>query len=127
MARTLVAGLLVGACTVTSGSAFQTQSATLKESQGVALMRMAMTVQANRPFGPSRYGSLDDVLNTLTVPDAKIAEPDSAEISGYLLRVSATADRTHYQIALTPSNGCGTAWFGDEHNIIYAGKALGCH
>ena len=35
-------------------------------------------------------------------------------------------DRQHYQASLTPTSGCGVAWFTDERKVFYSGKMQSC-
>lgn len=106
--------------------AAQTPPAALTEQEGLRMMRQVLSAEMNAPMGKKNgFGTLADVLS-VTKLDAQTIDTASALIKGYTLRVSRADDRQHVQVTLTPVTGCGTAWFGDERNLIYTGKALGC-
>ena len=100
----------------------------LAERDGLRLMRRLMAVQANAPFA-GNPGSLADVVGHAQrsgTADATVAaiNPETGEVLGYAVRIAPNGSR--YEISLTPNGGCGPAWFGNEKNVIYSGKALGC-
>ena len=125
MRRTAITGLLVGACLAAGASSFEARTQTT-ETNGLLLIRTAMTVQANKPYGKGSFGSISELVSSLRLRDVNIIDSEQAQVPGFTLRLSRSQDRKHYQIALTPLSGCGTAWFGSEANVIYTGKALGC-
>ena len=120
MKRAGLTVLLLGLCVI-SGSAGASQS----DVDGLRTMRMAMSVQANKPFGSAGYGSVADVAKALQLTGTKV-DSERFDFGPYRLMVSVSADKRHYQMSLTPLTGCDAAWFGNETNQIYTGKALGC-
>jgi len=125
MKRTASMGLLLSVCLLVGGSSFEARGQA-GDADGVRVMRMAMSVQANKPYGKNGYASISEVMTSIHLDTATVMDADTIQVGAYTLRVSRSDDRKHFQMALTPVSGCGTAWFGSEANVIYTGKALGC-
>jgi len=104
-------------------------SQALSKDEGPRAMRMLLTMQANRPYGKGNYGTLSEIL-ALVPPvqvDATIIDEQTASYRGYTIRMTRSADRKHFELALVPAGGtCAASWFSNEHNVIYSGQAIGC-
>jgi hypothetical protein len=128
MRRLAFSALLLAIALGTSGAARSQDS--LSDRDGVRLMRLMMTVQANRPFAQSGFGSLADVMQygKSAFDDPVLNQLDSSgAVLSHVLRITTSPDRKSYEISLTPTaSNCGPAWFGNEKNVIYSGKPLGC-
>jgi hypothetical protein len=105
------------------------------QQSGLMLMRQVLTIQANRPFAKAGYGSLSDVLKMMPMtrgiaPDAAeavhLSDAETADFGEYTLRLTRSEDRAKFELSLVPKDGCGLAFFSNDKNIIYSGKALGC-
>jgi hypothetical protein len=70
--------------------------------------------------------AVDLVVGVPRSLNATLIDTDSAELPGYSLRVTRSSDRRHFQVSLQPHDRCGMAWFGNDSQTIYSGKALGC-
>jgi hypothetical protein len=57
-----------------------------------------------------------------------VLDSSSARIGNYLVRITASDDKKHFQVSLEPADSrtCSPALFGDDREIIYLGTALGC-
>jgi hypothetical protein len=129
--RFLQMALIVGLAMLgarSSAQAPQTAQAELPTLDGPRIMRMVLTMQANRPFGSAGYGALSDILPL--VPDvdneATIVDDQTASLRGYTIRLTRSADRKTFELTITQPGRCATGWFSNEKNVIYAGLPLGC-
>jgi hypothetical protein len=100
----------------------------LSETDGLRAIRIVLSTEANVPFGPKKgFGTLAEVLKVAgTAVPAKTVDPNTASIRDYTLRITRSSDKKRFEATLTPTTGCGPSWFGNERNIIYTGKPLGC-
>jgi hypothetical protein len=101
----------------------------LTKQDATAAMRMMLTMQANRPFGKAGYGTLAEILPLVpfVFDQATQVDDQTATYRGYTIRMTRSADRKRFELAMLPNGGaCGTSWFSNEQNVIYAGLALGC-
>jgi hypothetical protein len=121
MKRAVITGLAFVLCAVSGSAGAYSQNAV----DGLRTMRMAMSVQANRPFGKAGYASAAQVAKALELTGTQV-DSERFDFGPYRLMVSVSADKKHFQMSLTPISGCDEAWFGTEANTIYTGKALGC-
>ena len=126
----LIVGLaLIGTETPTVAVQQSAQPQVLTKDEGPRAMRMLLTMQANRPYGKGNYGTLSEILE-LVPPvrvDATIVDEQTASYRGYTIRMTRSADRKHFELALVPAGGaCAASWFSNEQNVIYAGQAIGC-
>ena len=105
------------------------QAQMLTKDEGPRAMRMLLTMQANKPYGKGSYGTLSEILE-LVPPvqgDATLIDEQTAAYRGYTIRMTRSADRKHFELALIPAGGaCAASWFSNEQNVIYAGQAIGC-
>jgi len=117
-----------------STAAVQKQPTSGQQS-ALMLMRQVLTIQANKPFAKAGYGSLSDVLKTMPMtrgvaPDAAqavhLVDAETADFGDYTLRLTRSEDRAKFELSLVPKQSCDTAFFGNDTNIVYTGRALGC-
>jgi hypothetical protein len=106
----------------------QTAQAELPGLNGPMIMRMVLTMQANRPFGAAGYGTLSDVLPLIPgiVGDVTMIDEQTASLRGYTIRLTRSIDRRTFELTLTQPGRCATGWFSNEKNVIYASLPLGC-
>jgi len=121
-------------CTQASTCAVQQQAGHSQQS-GLMLMRQVLTIQANKPFAKAGYGSLSDVLKMMPMtrgvaPDAaqavQVSDAETADFGDYTLRLTRSEDRAKFELSLVPKQSCGIAFFSNDKNIVYSGRALGC-
>ena len=62
---------------------------------GPMVMRMVLTKQANRPFGPAGYGTLSDILPLMwdVAGEATLIDEHTASFRGYTIRLTRSLDR----------------------------------
>jgi hypothetical protein len=92
-------------------------------------MRMILTMQANRPFGAEAgYGTLAQILPLM--PEVKhhatVVDEHTATLHGYTIRLTRSADRRTFDLAIVRDGSCSVGWFSSEKNVIYSGTPLGC-
>jgi hypothetical protein len=111
----------------------------LSAEKALFLMRLAISTEAALASNTNGYGNLIDVVKSPDWPDAsqleqfglpamEIVDSNSAQGQGYLLRITASDDKRHFQASLEPIDPktCDRALFGDDRGLIYGGKVLGC-
>ena len=111
-----------------SAQAPQTAQSEMQPLDGPMIMRVVLTMQANRPFGAAGYGTLSEVL-ALTpglAGQATVIDEQTASLHGYTIRMTRSIDRKTFELTLTQPGRCATGWFSNEKNVIYAGLPLGC-
>jgi hypothetical protein len=131
--RTLgaIVGLaLLGTQASTAGVQQPTQQPTLTKEAGASAMRMMLTMQANKPYGPKTgYGSLSEILSLVpsVYDEATLIDEQTASYRGYTIRLTRSADQKRFELTMVPNGGvCAISWFSNEQNVIYSGQALGC-
>jgi hypothetical protein len=129
----IIIGLAL-AGTPASSAAVSQQPASGQQS-GLMLMRQVLTIQANKPFAKAGYGSLSDVLKMMPMtrgvaPEAAqavhLTDAETADVGDYTLRLTRSEDRAKFELSLVPKQSCDVAFFSNDRNIVYTGRALGC-
>ena len=110
-------------------SARQDVTATLTPQEGIRLMRAVNTTEVQIKSGTGAYGALADVIAHRTFSPGSAGAPalqgtDVALVQSYRLVLVRSANGEHYQAAMTPASGGGTAWFTDERGMIFLGQSL---
>ena len=123
--------LAVAAFAVLVGSSVRSSAQSpvvLSADDGAQIMRMILTMEMNRPFGPGRYGALTDVLNLMPEVQsvARRVNNETATIHGYTIRLNPSADGQRFDLTLAREGSCDLAWFSNDRSVIYSGRPLGC-
>jgi len=129
-------GLIVGLTVLgAQASNAAVQQPTYGQQSGLMLMRQVLTIQANKPFATNGYGTLSDVLKMMPMtrgvaPDAaqaiQLIDSETADFGDYTLRLTRSEDRRKFELSLAPKQSCGLAFFSNDRNIVYSGRAIGC-
>ena len=112
----------------------------LSKDKGLLLMRLVIATEETLASTNKEYGNLIDVMQSPAFPDASqrtevglpaamdVIDPSSAQTGNYLVRITTSEDKKHFQASLEPIDPktCGPALFGDDREFIYGGKVLGC-
>jgi hypothetical protein len=56
----------------------------------------------------------------------QLADAETADFGDYTLRLTRSEDRTKFELSLVPKKSCDLAFFSNDKNIVYTGRALGC-
>ncbi|HEY2645287.1 MAG TPA: hypothetical protein VGI56_16185, partial [Galbitalea sp.] len=108
--------------------------------KALLLMRVVIAAEETLASTQKEYGNLTDVIQSPAFPDASgrtqvglpaamdVVDSSSAQIGNYLVRITTSEDKKHFQASLEPNDPktCGPALFGDDREFIYGGKVLGC-
>jgi hypothetical protein len=102
-------------------------------------MRFVISIEEATAGSGKPCGNLTDVMQSPDWPDASqryqdgfpamdVVDSSSAQIGNYLMRITTSDDKKHFQASIEPIDPktCGPALFGDDRELIYAGKVLGC-
>jgi hypothetical protein len=111
----------------------------LPSDKSLLLMRLVISIEATFASPKMGYRNVIDVVQSPDWPDASrihedgipaidVVDSSSAQIGNYLLRITTSDDKKHFQASLEPIDPktCGQALFGDDRGVIYVGKGLGC-
>jgi len=98
----------------------------LSEQEGLRTMRVLLSAQLSRPAGETYVPLVDALRYVPGVPRPAQTDAGTVAFKGYLLRMTLSADRRHFQASLTPESGCGKSWFSNEQGLIYVGRVLDC-
>ena len=62
------------------------------------------------------------------LPDIEVIDSSSGEALDYIVQVTTSDDKKHFQASLEPNDPktCAPGFFGDDRGVIYVGKGLGC-
>src|SRR5258708_25253348 len=104
------------------------QTQALADKDALALVSQAIAGEA--AGFPQRPGetpsSVALIAKTTRFVSTAVIDEDAAQFGDYLLRVTRSSDRHHFQVALTPIHGCGKAWFATDSSAVYAGGRVDC-
>ena len=139
MQRTLGVVLLTAAGIIPLRVIATSAQGSLPSDKTLLLMRLVISIEETLASPKTGYGNLIDVMQSPDWPDASrihqdgipaidVVDSSSAQIGNYLLRITTSHDKKHFQASLEPIDPktCGQALFGDDRELIYAGRVLGC-
>ena len=122
--------LILGLVALTSSSQGVPPKPADPFKEGVVILRVLNTVQAEMNPKSGGYVALSAVLEAPRLKgsfsEVSISGPTKALVGGRGLVLVLSEDRKHYQAMVLPADQCGIGVFTNENGLIYSGRALGC-
>ena len=139
MSRPLVASLLASAAMIAAPRMSATpRQETLSNDKSIFLMRLILGLE-HETSDRTTYLNLVDLLRTPGwpnaadrqqdgLPDIHVIDSSTGEALKYVVQVTTSDDRKHFQASLEPVDPktCAQSFFTDDRGVIYVGKGLGC-
>ncbi len=129
MRRTLALVILTAAVVIIFRVPAKASQSSQAGDRALRLMRLVISTEAARESNGQGYGNLVDVMlspewpHTNPIYQVNVLDSSSAEAGNYLVRMTTSNDRMHFQVSIEPSIPTRAVWrFSVMSGSLYTGQ-----